>query len=137
MSTSPPNNGMHPTRIQRTFYPQRPSARVMPGVMREFRMSEDRRTVHCETHGDQLETFICNHVVQSLDTSTPVGFWWAEDPGNFRPDAWCTACNDVLREEGGQWNERSESVADLRLLCGKCYDRARELNFPEWRKFFG
>ena len=33
MSTSPPNNGMHPTRIQRTFYPQRPSARVMPGVM--------------------------------------------------------------------------------------------------------
>jgi len=24
MSTSPPNNGMHPTRIQRTFYPQRP-----------------------------------------------------------------------------------------------------------------
>src|SRR5437867_9591355 len=66
----------------------------------------------------------------------PVGFWWANDPGNHRPDSWCTACNELLREEGGEWNSRSESFADIQLLCAICYDSARELNFPQWRQFF-
>jgi hypothetical protein len=100
-------------------------------------MSENTRTVHCKKHGEQQETFVCNHLVNGLDTASPVGFWRAEDPGNFRPDAWCTACNEVLREEAGEWNERSESFADLKLLCGKCYYSARELNFPESRNYFG
>jgi len=32
----------------------------------------------------------------SLNTTRPVGFWWAEDHGNPHPDAWCT--NDVYGE---------------------------------------
>ena len=99
-------------------------------------MSADIRTVDCDVHGAQQETFVCNHVVNSLRTGDVVGFFWANDPGNPRPDAWCAACNDVLRAEDGEWNERSEKIADIQLLCGKCYDRARELNFPGWRQYF-
>ena len=99
-------------------------------------MSGAERKIPCETHGDQQETFVCQHVVQSLHTQQSVGFWWADDPGNNRPDAWCTSCNEVLREEDGEWTSRSESFANIRLLCGICYDSARELNFPTWRQFF-
>ena len=99
-------------------------------------MPDDEQMIRCDVHGDQPETFLCQHVVTSLFTSQPVGFWWADDPGNPHPDAWCTACNEVLKEENGEWTKRSESFADLKLLCAKCYEKARELNFPEWRQFW-
>ena len=102
----------------------------------ESKMSDDKRKIHCEAHGDQQETFVCQHVVQSLHTRESVGFWWAADRGNNRPDAWCTACKEVLREENDEWTARAESFANIRLLCGICYDSARELNFPTWRQFF-
>jgi hypothetical protein len=35
MSTSPPNNGVHPTRIQRAFILNVPGALVMPGIGRK------------------------------------------------------------------------------------------------------
>ena len=47
-----------------------------------------------------------------------------------------TPCNEILRVEGGERTDRSEAFADLKLLCGKCYESVRELNFPEWREFF-
>jgi len=59
-------------------------------------MSDDKRKIHCEAHGDQQEIFVRQHVVQSLHTRESVGFWWAADPGNNRPDAWCTACAQLL-----------------------------------------
>jgi hypothetical protein len=91
-------------------------------------MPEDEHIVRCDIHGDRQETFVCQHVVMSLFTTEPVGFWWADDPGNSYPDAWCTSCNEVLKEEHGEWTTRSESVADIKLLCAKCYEKARGLN---------
>jgi hypothetical protein len=37
------------------------------------------KSVKCDTHGLQTETFVCGHVARSLITRTPVGFWWPED----------------------------------------------------------
>ena len=99
-------------------------------------MREEGHKVHCRVHGEQPETFVCQHIVMSLNATQQVGFWWADDPGNPHPDAWCTTCNEVLKEENGEWNDRSESFADIKLLCGQCYERARQLNFPEWRQFW-
>jgi len=45
-----------------------------------------------------------------------------------RGDAWCSACEEVRVREGGStgdWNERSEAFAGIKLLCGACYDRLR------------
>ena len=43
MSTSPPNNGLHPTRIQRTFILNVAGARVMPGVRPRLPKEIDER----------------------------------------------------------------------------------------------
>jgi hypothetical protein len=98
-------------------------------------MSKEVNTIDCEQHGQQPETFVCQHIVESLQTGNQVGFWWASEHGNPRPDAWCTACNELVREAGGEWDDQTESFASVKLLCGACYDRAREHNLPQWYQF--
>ncbi len=91
-------------------------------------MQPVRRSVECDEHGPQEATFVCQHIVKGLRESVPYGFWWADDPGNARPDAWCTACNEVVAETGGEWTAAAEAFAGVKLLCGACYDRARAMN---------
>ncbi len=84
--------------------------------------------VDCTLHGPQEETFVCKHLVQSLETKEPVGFFFASEP---RGDAWCSQCDEVRVREGGEsgeWNARSEDFAELSLLCGACYDKVRVIN---------
>ncbi|MEZ5919154.1 MAG: hypothetical protein R3D66_04345 [Alphaproteobacteria bacterium] len=90
-------------------------------------MENNVRKIECVEHGLQPETFVCQHLVQSLQTGTLCGFWCAEDPDNPRPDAWCNACEELVNRTGG-WNDESESFAGVKLLCGKCYDRVKALN---------
>ncbi|HVG34935.1 MAG TPA: hypothetical protein VM911_17830 [Pyrinomonadaceae bacterium] len=98
-------------------------------------MNKKVNTVDCEIHGQQQETFVCQHLVESFHTNKQVGFWWAHDPENPRPDAWCTACNELVLEAGGEWDDQAESFANIKLVCGACYDRVREFNLPQWRQF--
>ena len=92
-------------------------------------MSEEEQYVECCTHGKQQATYLCQHVVQSLRDGEPRGFWSAEPaPGNERPDSWCSACEDKVNSTGGEWNDESEAFSGVTLLCGACYDRAREMN---------
>lgn len=87
------------------------------------------RLVECEEHGAQQATFVCRHLVESLRSSTPVGYVAAENtPENPRPDAWCAACEDMRLREGGEWNDRTDAALGVTLLCGACYDRVRDLN---------
>lgn len=86
------------------------------------------RKVNCCIHGQQEETFVCQHLVESLSTGEKVGFYSAFEP---RGDAWCSMCETVRVKEGGKsgdWNDKSEAFADIKLLCGSCYDQIRELN---------
>jgi len=92
--------------------------------------------VDCCEHGKQQATFVCNHVVESLHDETPRGFWWANDPDNPRPDAWCSECEKRLKANDGEWNEEIETLANIRLLCGVCYDNAKSLNFPSQKKWW-
>jgi hypothetical protein len=87
-----------------------------------------RTFVQCEEHGSQDEAFVCKHLVFSLKTKQPVGFYWSSEPHG---DAWCEACETVRVAEGGttgDWNERSEAFAEIQVLCGACYDEVRTLN---------
>src|SRR5262245_642007 len=95
---------------------------VTRGVVRTLRVPT---TVKCETHGVQPETFVCQHVAMSLRTGTPVGFYWAADPDNPRPDAWCHACNERVRKTGGEWVGDAAGQLGAKLLCGMCNDRAK------------
>jgi hypothetical protein len=85
-------------------------------------------TVRCERHGVQSETFVCQHVADSLSTRRGVGFYWASEPGNPRPNAWCWACNERVKATGGDWIGEAADNLGARLLCSSCYDEARSLN---------
>lgn len=84
--------------------------------------------IDCEYHGEQDEAFVCAHLAESILVGAEVGFYFASEP---RGDAWCAACEEIRLKEGGtsgDWNERSEAFADITLICGKCYDKAKALN---------
>lgn len=91
-------------------------------------MSNEQHYVECSEHGQQQATYVCQHIVQSLRDGKPRGFWSSEEsPDNPRPDSWCSTCEDVVNRIG-EWNEESESFAGISLLCGACYDRAKDMN---------
>jgi hypothetical protein len=87
-----------------------------------------RRSVECNEHGMQDETFVCQHIVQGLREGVAYGFWWADDPATRRPDAWCTACNEMVAASDGEWTPEAAAFARVKLLCGACYDRAKGMN---------
>jgi hypothetical protein len=88
------------------------------------------RQIECAQHGLQDETFVCQHVVQGLRDGKPYGFWWASDSDSPRPDAWCTACDELVAQNDGEWTGDAAASANIKLLCGACYDRARAMNVP-------
>lgn len=92
-------------------------------------MSAVARHVECDEHGKQEATYVCQHIVQTLRDGQPRGFWWANDPDSSRPDAWCSDCEAKVQNTGGEWNDENEAFAGVNLLCGACYDKAKELNF--------
>lgn len=84
--------------------------------------------IDCPEHGDQEAAYVCCHLAESLETGGRIGFYYASGP---RADAWCAACEEVRLREGGEtgdWNDRSESFANIKLLCGTCYDKIRIIN---------
>ena len=91
-------------------------------------MAEDEKFVECDTHGKQQITFVCQHIVQTLNDGKPRGFLCAYDPENMRPDAWCSECDAKLLASGDEWNEENEAFASIKILCGECYDSAKILN---------
>lgn len=81
--------------------------------------------VRCQTHGETDATYVCRHIVDSIDTGKAVGFFSPEDSDMARPDAWCAECNEVCRSEGGEWTEKALEFVQVTVLCGGCYDRAK------------
>jgi hypothetical protein len=81
--------------------------------------------IECATHGECWQTFVCTHL-----TGESVGLGFnrndatEEDPF---PDAWCDDC-ELIRAAHDGWNEESEKLAKIVLLCSGCYERARIRN---------
>lgn len=78
----------------------------------------------CERHGDMQETFVCVHLLYGSRLDFFTG---PKDTGNPRPDAWCSSCERLRLEHGG-WNEESETLTKVKLVCGGCYDEIKERN---------
>ena len=92
-------------------------------------MDNEEKIVECCEHGEQQATFVCQHIAQTIIDKKPRGFWSAENPENPRPDSWCSECEAKVQESNGEWNDESEAFASVKLMCGSCYDRAKEINF--------
>jgi hypothetical protein len=70
------------------------------------------------------EAFVCTH----LPYGEGLGFFTdPADAKNQRPDAWCAACERVRSKHGG-WNEESEALISVKLVCGGCYDEIKAKN---------
>ena len=99
-------------------------------------MSADEKYIECCEHGKQQSTYVCQHIIETLNDGKPRGFWWADDPDNPRPDAWCSKCEAKVQETNGEWDDESKKYAGVKLLCGACYDRAKEINFGKNKKWW-
>jgi hypothetical protein len=84
-------------------------------------------TIECQIHGQQERTHVCRHIADSLTTGAAVGFHWPEESRAARPDAWCSDCERVRVAEGGDWTATAMDLVDMKVLCGGCYDRARDI----------
>jgi len=96
----------------------------------ETAQSIKERFVKCGEHDYRRRAFICKH----LNHTTIVGFEEAfetfEDMELLEDDdlqAWCNEC-EIVRQQEGEWNERSMAFADIKLVCEKCYFEMKELN---------
>ena len=82
-------------------------------------------TIHCPTHGETERTYVCCHLTGD---SAGLGFHCAEPhEENPFPDAWCYDCNLIFEAHDG-WNDQSEGLLDIRILCSWCYERSRIRN---------
>ena len=88
-------------------------------------MSDQTETVDSENHGISYSLLS----VSTLHTKA-VQFFCTETPDKPRPDAWCRKCEDMVNADGG-WNEENEKIAQITLLCEKCYDEAKERNIDQ------
>lgn len=89
-------------------------------------MSETGK-IKCASHGWQAESFVCQHIAQSLHTGVPVGFHWPAGSTAPHPDAWCSSCEAARVEAGGDWTPEVEAKLDIKLLCGACYEHAKSI----------
>ncbi len=83
-------------------------------------------TIHCDTHGDTVPAFVCNHL---LGDSFGLGFYGngptEADPS---PEAWCGDCELICDAHGG-WTDEAKSLAsDFSAVCMGCYNRIRIRN---------
>ncbi|HXE89637.1 MAG TPA: hypothetical protein VNK82_01600 [Terriglobales bacterium] len=84
------------------------------------------KTVQCETRGERAEAFVCHHLIG--DDAIGRGFNRNEPTeDNPFPDAWCDEC-ELIRATHDGWNEESEKLTQISLLCSDCYNRARIRN---------
>jgi hypothetical protein len=83
-------------------------------------------TVKCTVHGERREAFVCHHLVGN---SFGLGFNRDEpaDDDNPCPDAWCDSC-EIIRASHNRWNDTSEKLVKISLICSACYERARIQN---------
>jgi len=93
----------------------------------------DLQMIKCRVHGLQEETFVCQHIAQSLHSGVPVGFHWSSEQTDSRPDAWCSACEQERLGAGSDWTPEVEKKFGVKLLCGACYDYAKS-NWSNGRK---
>lgn len=89
--------------------------------------SHGKPRVQCEEHGLQPETFVCQHIAQSLATRRPVGFHRPADSDQEYPDAWCSQCHERHKRCGFEWEGEAAEHLGAKLLCARCYLQARML----------
>lgn len=76
-------------------------------------------------HGESQQAFVCSHLAGN---TSGLGFNRNEPTeDNPFPDAWCDDC-ELIRAAHDGWNQESEKLTKIVLLCSGCYERSRIRN---------
>lgn len=89
-------------------------------------MNDTKQKVECSVHGECEPAYVCQH----LNLTDLVGFhqpYNPENPDEEELNAWCDECDKILLEEG-EWNDRSEGHAKIKLVCSECFQFMKDLN---------
>ena len=98
-----------------------PQVPLSPGSL----VTNQYEIVHCDRHGDRRKAYVCDHLLHGSHQ----GFFTASDETtNPHPDAWCSKCQQIRLDHGGEWNETSEALIKVRLVCGDCYEEIKGRN---------
>lgn len=73
--------------------------------------------ITCDTHGKQEQTFVCQHVIDTLNDGEPRGFHWNKSGDTYQ--AICSGCNAMTDEEFAK--AESEIIA---VICLGCFEEA-------------
>ncbi len=80
-------------------------------------MNKDN-SIYCSQHDESSAAYICEHLV-----ANPAQRWCCDYPSEDTqcPDAWCEQCDAEFQKEG-EWNERNEGSAKIKVVCKDCYE---------------
>jgi hypothetical protein len=89
--------------------------------------------IECNVHEKQRSAFVCKHLLgpskvgfnEAFDTVE--GMELGEDD-DFQ--AWCDQC-EAIRQKEGEWNDNSQALIEIKLVCEKCYFEMKELNLGQ------
>jgi hypothetical protein len=71
---------------------------------------------------------VCTHIAHAIDSGQHVGFFWGDDTDTARPDAWCSECEQALRNlPPGASSEAWFVACDFKVLCSACWDHAKSV----------
>nr|WP_294781167.1 hypothetical protein [uncultured Flavobacterium sp.] len=79
----------------------------------------------CDIHGSKEMAFSCIHIAMAIDQKEKVGFYYSEAEGDLPQIAWCNSCEQYLLNNGEEWTETFQSLADFKMLCSDCFDEAK------------
>jgi hypothetical protein len=86
---------------------------------------ESLRAVHCKIHGDQREAYLCSHLLHGEAKGL---YFDLDNPDDPYPDAWCSDCEKLRIESGGEWTDELCARIDVTLVCRACYREIKTRN---------
>lgn len=104
-------------------------------VITEFVDNETAQTIkdryiECQAHEKQRSAFVCNHLIGANKVGFNEAFDTVEDMELGEDDgfqAWCDQC-EAKRQKEGEWNDNSQALVEIKLVCEKCYFEMKEIN---------
>jgi hypothetical protein len=79
-------------------------------------------SVTCGTHGEQPQTFVCVHIIESMKNGEAKGFWWSRGEDGVW-DAVCDVCNGLSQEAFD-----ALGPGNIGVICLGCFEDAAALN---------
>ncbi len=82
-------------------------------------------SIKCGTHGEQPQTYVCVHIIESVKDGEPRGFWWSRSEEGVW-DAVCTECNNLSQEAFD-----ALGPDNIKIICLGCFEDAAVINETE------